>query len=401
MRRLILILSSVGLAASPAASQTTDAARLDRYAQEAQRALSERRYDDAATAYEKLRELSPETAEVHAQLGAVYFQQHAFAKAVPALRHALELKPQLPNVDILLALCLSELGQFKEAVPGLRKAFGQKADVTLRRLAGLQLQRAYTGLEQDDKAVEIALELSRLYPDDPEVLYHGGRLFGNFAYLQTLRLRQVAPDSIFMHQAAGEANESQGNYEAAIRAYRQVVDRAPGRPGIHFRIGRSQLARAKQLSGEDASRARAEAVTAFEAELQVDPTSSDAAYELGEMGRKEGDLEKAAALFARALDNYPDFGEARIGLGRVLTSLGRPAQALPHLHKAVALNPRSEVAYYQLAQCHRALGDEVEQGKALAEFQRLQSERNKETDATNLAPAEVTRQELDPKPSQP
>ena len=120
-------------------------------------------------------------------------------------------------MDVLLALCLSELGQFKEALPGLRKAFNQTADPSLRRLAGLQFQRAYTGLERDDKAVEAALELGRLYPDDPEVLYHGGRLFANFAYLQTLKLRKVAPDSIFMHQAAGEANESQGYYDAASR----------------------------------------------------------------------------------------------------------------------------------------------------------------------------------------
>jgi tetratricopeptide (TPR) repeat protein len=178
MRRLILLLTSLGVAAPSIQAQTADAPQLDRYAQEAQRALTERRYDDAARAYEKLRELSPQTAEVHAQLGAVYFQQRAFAKAVPSLRQALKLKADLPNVDVLLALCLSELGHFKEAVPGLRKAFNQKADATLRRLGGLQLQRAYTGLEQDDKAVEVALELSRLYPDDPEVLYHGGRLLG-------------------------------------------------------------------------------------------------------------------------------------------------------------------------------------------------------------------------------
>ncbi len=110
---------------------------------------------------------------MHAQLGLIYFQQHAFAKAVPALRQALKLQAGLPKVDILLALCLSELGQYQEALPGLRNAFKQTADDPLRRLAGLQLTRAYTDLEQDDMAVEVALELSRLYPNDAEVLYNG------------------------------------------------------------------------------------------------------------------------------------------------------------------------------------------------------------------------------------
>lgn len=386
------------MAAPSAQTQTPDAVPLDAYAQEAQRALREHRYDAAARAFEKLRELSPQTAEVHAQLGAVYFQLHAFAKAVPSLRQAQKLKPGLPNVDVLLALCLSELGQFKEALPGLRKAFKQTADDPLRRLGGLQLQRAYTGLGQDDKAVEVALELSRLYPDDAEVLYHGGRLFANFAYLQTMKLRKIAPGSVFMHQAAGEANESQGSYDAAIREYREVLALAPERPGIHFRIGRALLARGKALSGADVSNARTEAVKEFEEELRIDPTSANAAYELGEMHRQAGEMEMAADLFARALEHYPDFDQAQIGLGRVLTSIGKPGEALPHLQKAVSMNPGSEVAYYQLAQCHRALGNKAGQSEALAEFQRLQSQRPKDPDLTALVPTEVTRQKLDGKP---
>lgn len=403
MRRLILILSlfSPGLAAALAQSQTPDAERLDRYAQEAQRALAERRYDDAARGFEKLRELSPQTPEVHAQLGAVYFQQHAFAKAVPTLRQALKLKPGLSNVDVLLALCLSELGQFKEALPGLRKAFKQTVDVPLRRLAGLQLQRAYSGLEQDDRAVEVALDLRRLYPEDPEVLYHGGRLFANFAYLQTVNLQKIAPDSVFSHQAVGEAYESQGHFDVAIREYRKVLALAPGRPGIHFRIGRSLLSRARTQFGADESSTRMEAVKEFEEDLRVDPTSANAAYELGEIHRQAGQVAKAAELFARAVLHYPDFGEAQIGLGRVLRDLGKPGEALPHFEKAVALNPGSEVAYYQLAQCHRALGNRAEQANATAEFLRLRSRKPSDTDLTPLVPTEVTRQEVDANPDPP
>ena len=97
-------------------------------------------------------------------------------------------------------------------------------------------------------------------------------------------------------------------------------------------------------------------------------------------------MDKASELFARAIKHYPGFDQAQIGLGRVLASLGQPAQALPHLQKAMSLNPRSEVAYYQLAQCQRALGNEAGQRKALAEFQRLHGERSKDPDLTNLVP---------------
>src|SRR5438552_3532466 len=84
---------------------------------------------------------------------------------------------------------------------------------------------------------EEALAMSRLYAKDPEVLYHSGRLFANFAYLQTMELARVAPGSVWLHQAAGEANESQGLFDAAVREYREVLALEPRRAGIHFRIG--------------------------------------------------------------------------------------------------------------------------------------------------------------------
>ena len=275
---------------------------MQRYSEVGQRALAEHRYPEAEQAYEKLRELSPQTAEVHAGLGLIYYQQRKFAQAVPALRQAMKLNPNLPRTDILLALCLSELGQYKEALPGLRKAFKQTADDPLRRLAGLQLTRAYTGLEQDDKAVEVALELTRVYPNDPEILYHSGRLLSNYAYLMTIKLARVAPASAWTHQAAGEANESQGLYEPAIREYREVLSQDPRRPGIHLRIGRTLLARAAATGEEGPAAAfRAEAVKEFEQELALDPTNATAAYELGEIHRRAGELDEAQRLFEAAV----------------------------------------------------------------------------------------------------
>jgi tetratricopeptide (TPR) repeat protein len=377
------------------AVQAPDPDLLQRYSQEGERALAEHRYADAEKAYEKLRELSPGTAEVHAGLGLIYFQQRKFAQAVPALRQALKLKPALPNTDILLAMCLSELGQFREALPGLRKGFRQSSDVPLRRSCGLQLQRAYTGLQQDDKAVEVALELTRLHPEDPEVLYHSGRLFSNYAYLTTMKLAQVAPTSVWMHQAAGEANESQGLYDPAIREYREVLTLDPRRPGIHFRIGRTLLARA-QASGEGpAAVSRTEAVQEFEKELALDPTNASAAYELGEAHRRSGDLDEARRFFEAAVDHYPDFEQAQLALGRVLLSAGKPEPALAHLRKAIALNPENAVSYYQLSRAHQALGNAAGQQEALAKFQALRAQEQKRTE-TALLPLQVTKQELDP-----
>ncbi len=57
-------------------------------------------------AFEKLRELEPSIAEVHANLGLIYFQEKKFDQAVLALRQALKLKPNLPRTGTLLAISL-------------------------------------------------------------------------------------------------------------------------------------------------------------------------------------------------------------------------------------------------------------------------------------------------------
>lgn len=360
--------------------------------EEGERALSERRYADAASIYEKLRQADPAAAEVHARLGLIYFQLGDFAQAVPALRQALKLNRALPRTDVLLAMSLNELGRHQEALVGLEAGFRQTADPALKRMSGLQLQRAYTGLQQDSKAVEIALQMSRLYPKDAEVLYHASRLFGNLAYVTMRRLSDVAPESVWTIQAIGEAQESQGAYDLAVMRYKQVIALAPRRPGIHYRLGRSLLLRAQQKSSEPED--PVEAVQAFERELTIDPTNANAAYELGVIHYRRGEHAKAQERFAAALKHYPEFQEAEVGIGRALLALNQTAEAVPHLRRAIELNPVDEVPHYQISRAYQKLSNAEESEKAMREFRRLREERSRREDA--LLRRAVTRQEVEP-----
>lgn len=338
-----------------------------------------------------MKQLSPGTAEVYGRLGLIYFQEGKFDEAVPVLRQALKLKPSLPNTDVLLAMSLAELGRYEEALPGLEKGFRRSADQPLKRMSGLQLIRAYTGLQRDSKAVETALELNRLFPNDPEILYHTSRIYANYAYLTLHKLSQVAPNSVWRQQAAAEADESQGNLDLAISEYRQVLATDRGRRGIHYRIGRVLLTRS--ASGQ--ANTQTQALKEFEQELDLDPTNANAAYEIGEIYRKAGELDKAQEFFEKVLQYYPDFEEAQLGLGAVLIALRKPEQAVPHLQKAIALNPHDDVSYYRLSQAYKALGDTSEQQKALAEFERLRGQSANQQETKFSQAREVTKQEID------
>ncbi len=352
-------------------TQTSQAA-LQSYFEQGEKALAEERYSEAEGWFEKLRKLAPNVAEVYGRLGLVYFQEKRFEEAVPVLRRALKLKPSLPKTDILLGMSLSEIGHYSEALPILENAFRHDTDPALKRMSGLQLERTYTGLRRDKEAIQTALELDRLYPKDPEILYQSSRLYGNYAYLSLQKLAQIAPDSVWLHEAAADAYQSAGNHEFAAAEYRRVLAQAPNRPGIHYRLGRALLAG----STTDAARE-------FEEELALDPTNSNAAYELAEIHRKAGDTEKARDLFLVALKYYPDFEEANVGLGRSLIAAGKFEDSLAYLDKAVKLNPRDEVTYYQLSLAYKGLGKLTEQRAALERFQEVKA-------ANGLAPNIVT-----------
>lgn len=365
---------------------------LDQKYAAAQHALSAGDFPQAETDFEELARLDPGVAEIHANLGLIYFEEKKFEQAVPALRQALKLKPSLTKSANVLAMSLSELGHYAEALPGLEKGF-RSSDIGMKRMCGLQLERAYTGLKRDTDAVKIALQMEQLYPNDPEVQYHDGKIFGNYAFLTMQKLWQASADSVWKHQAEAEALESQGSYEAAIGQYRDVLARDPKRSGIHYRLGRTLLARSQKTgSTQDIQDAARE----FEQELELTP-NANAAYELGEIRRNAGELVDAQKYFELALKDHPDFEEAQLGLAATLIAEQKPDLALPHLQKAISLNRQNEVSWWRLAQVQRSLGNSQEQKKALAEFQRLhgQNSGREESAKKMFSPDEVTKQQVE------
>jgi tetratricopeptide (TPR) repeat protein len=392
-RRFPGVLLALCLSFSCAHSQSTNDELVQKYAEEGQKALAGGHYAEAEKSFVALEKLQPSIAEVHATLGVIYFTEKKFDKAVLEIRQAEKLKPGLPNLSTLLALSLSELGQYEEALPDLETGFQQATEPSVKRMCGLQLMRAYSGLQRDSQAVDIALKLDSLFPNDPEVLYQTSRVYGNSAFLNMQKLRREAPNSVWRHLAAAEAYESQGLYNDAISEYREVLVLEPHRPGVHYRMGRTLLARSRQAnSPADVAEARKD----FEAELALDPSNGNAMYELAELHRNTGELDQAQQLFERVLENYPGFEDAHIGLAAVLMAQQKTEPAKVQLEKAIELNPGNEVSWYRLAQVDKSLGDLGGQQKALAEYQQLRQKARAQTDRVLDPASEVTKQELDP-----
>ena len=186
---------------------------------------------------------------------------------------------------------------------------------------------------------DVALRLSRLYPDDPEVLYHSGPAVRELRLSADDEAGDRGAGSVWLHQAAGRRTRARASTmprsanTGRCSRWRRV-DRHP----LPHRPRRCSNAPSKDGIGE---RPDAEARKAFEEELALDPTNANAAYELAEMHRKAGRARTGAQAVRAGVAHYPAFDDARVGLGRTLIALGRPAEALPHLQAALSAIPRT------------------------------------------------------------
>ena len=336
----------------------------------AEAAFASARYDDAAAGYAELATSLPNAAEVHAKLGLSYFLGRKCGRSAPAFQRALALRPDLKAARVLLAICLSELGRYAEALPGLEEGYANPPNYEgVKRLAGLELVRSYLGLQRHAEAVKVTAELQIAHPDDPEILFHANRTYREVAVQAAFEIARVAPDSVWGHQAMGEAYESRQYYDLAIMEYRKALEKEPDRPGLRFRLGEAMLA--KEPDPGEAS----EALEQFQLELAANPSHATAALRIGQIREARSGPEASLEYYESAVRMRPDFAGARMALGKALLELDRVAEATSHLEAAAEGNPTDASIRYQLARAYRLAGDREAQQRELAEYRRLQSER--------------------------
>jgi len=202
------------------------------------------------------------------------------------------------------------------------------------------------------------------------VLYHTGRIYGNYTYVVMERLHDEGPNSIWMLQAQGEANEAQKDYESAIVAFNHVLVMDPHRPGIHYRLGRVYIRRFQdQQKPED----REAAIREYNAELEIDPNNGNALYELANLAADSENLDAARKGYAAVVERFPDFEEALVGYAGILLQSQSPKEAIPLLTHATELRPNDKVAWYRLAMADRATGDRTGAQTAMQKFRTLQT----------------------------
>lgn len=185
-----------------------------------------------------------------------------------------------------------------------------------------------------------------------------------------MRLMKVAPHSARAYQLTASVAAASGNWKGAIESYQQALHVDPELQGAHLQIAILMLTHSHEPG------AWLQAMTQLKEELKVNPSSSEAEYEIGEAYRKHGHLNKAVAAFQRSLQFDPAAVPTRLGLAKALLALGKKQQALATLAPAQKAAPGDPDVHFLLAQLYRSLGRPADARAEIRIFQRLQKASN-------------------------
>ena len=148
----------------------------------------------------------------------------------------------------------------------------------------------------------------------------------------------------------GEAEASAGNKQAAIRAYRQAIERDPAAPQPLNNLA-NLLADLGRMD---------EAIETYRKAIRLDPVSSKAHTNLGLALLEKGDIANTERAFRDAVKANPMDSEAQLNLGSAFLMKGNLDDARQALLASLAIEPSKAKAHFNLGLLFRSLGQNAE-----------------------------------------
>ena len=313
--------------------------------------------------------------------------------AMADLRRALSLLPMQGYFYRVLARWQGEDGAIDEAVKTIQTALRLQPwdEVHWQFLGGLRHRQA-----RHQVAVEAYRTVLRLNPNNSAV---ASSLAGALAALGDGNAARQVLASLPAGQAydaltwtkLGVAEQKQGRYAEAERAYRKALEINPAMPEAWYNLAGLMLQTSRTKEAEDALHLalkykpdnalawtelggllsergdKSEAREAFEKATAADPSLFAAWYRLAMVRRELRDLPGTAAAAERAARLDPSNGAVLAYLGETLVRLGRQEEALKALREAERLDPKNGLALQGLCMYYGMRG---EPGKALGYAER-------------------------------
>jgi len=279
--------------------------------------------------------LDANDGQAHNLLGFVLGQQGDMASALVHLERSVALRPEWAEAHYNLGVALWYSGSKERSISELRES------VRLDPAAGASQAFLGTALRDTGDLEGARLSLQRaiaLLPPLPATYIDLGIVF----------LRAGDLDKAMGQFEAGlniqNPSPPEPDWDSAISALREAIAKKPERADAHNMLG-LLLGR----KGADKS----EVVAEFREAVRLRPDFAQAYNNLGLVLTQTDDDEAAVAAFHEAIRVRPDYSDAHANLGAALIPTDGE-QAIRELEKAVALEPSSVKAQFNLATAYGA-----------------------------------------------
>jgi protein O-GlcNAc transferase len=294
----------------------------------------------------------PDHAAGHLLLGRVLRENRKRAEATVALRRSLEIEPTNIQANLILAIVLREMKRLPEA----EFALGDILAISPNHAeALLELGNLLSAQGRRDEAKATLRQLIAAKPKLAAAHFNLGNLLREAgqreeaaaAYRQAI---DSNPDMGDAHFNLGITLWALGRKEEALAAYDHATVLQPNHAGAHNNRGQVLMA----LGRLD------EAAAAFRQAIAIEPAYADAHYNLGQTLRRDGKTDAAIKAFQQGLAHKPDHIGCLLSLAAVFRDQKKGLdKAMALYRRALASQPNNQAAREGLVKVLRAQGEFV------------------------------------------
>src|SRR5579863_3931402 len=341
----------------------------------------QRRYEDAATEFEKALRLNPHDDLTRAAYLQNLLLRSKFEVALPIAQAYHRNRPDDFETVYLLGVIERELNNYAEAKKFLLQASKMNPQHYATRY---NLGVVYAKLGEPAAARTELEEAVRLEPVSAEAHFQLASVLRSLSLQDEARAQLSIYQSLKAERAqqdvaaakAKEAKESlaKGDAPKAVQLYREAVENDPRSAQLHYdfalaleRSGDREGERQALLSAVELDPGFAPAhnqlglvllrvgqAPAGENELRtaisLSPHYAEAQNNLGVLYGQQGKDSEAAQLFQQAIDSNPGYAQAYVNLAAALASQSRFGEAESTLKKAIEIEPDNPEARALLSQ---------------------------------------------------
>ena len=229
--------------------------------------------------------------------------------------------------------------------------------------------------QNSEKALSYLVAAKKREPENPEVLFEFGKVCLERNLLDDAlsaleKAVALKPDQDSYVYVLGSANVGRGNYSKAASLFTQLLQKNPHDAILHYAVGAVYFLQGKYTEAE----------SSLKQSLAAQPEQVAASYYLALTYDAIGDDDQAVPIFRDLLKSHPQHAPSYVKLGGILLREHQYDEARQDLERAVALDPGSVEAHYQLGLLLRRLGKTAEAENQLAESRKLDAEQRAQKD---------------------